>query len=471
MFDVILATDSTGGIGKHNQLPWNYPEDMQLFRKITSNDIFGKPVVIMGRATWESLGRHYYLPNRVNIVLTHKTKEELLSSATNEQQRNALTKDLVLIVNNFQDALKRAYASSIGGKVYVIGGASIYEQAFRHKDINLIYHTQIPQDFNCDTHVSVPEKRLVHFERVLDAHDKTSLLFTAFEPVLSAEQQYLRLLDDVMINGTERQTRNAVVRSVFGREMRFNVSDSFPLLTTKKMFLRGIIEELLFFIRGDTQSKSLEEKGIRIWKGNTTREFLASQNLDYEEGEMGPMYGYQWRHFNRPYARSPQDDDEGIDQLTNLINEIKTNPHSRRLLMTDFNPSQVHEGVLYPCHSLILQFYVEDDEYLSVKMYQRSADMFLGVPFNIASTTLLLYIIAQLTNLKPKVVNITFGDCHVYDCHYEQVFRQLSRLPFKSPKLHVPDYDNLESFEESNHEEFTLIDYECHKGIKAPMVA
>ena len=171
-----------------------------------------------------------------------------------------------------------------------------------------------------------------------------------------------------------------------------------------------------FFIRGDTNTKKLEEKGVKIWKGNTNREFLDKMGFDYKEGDMGPMYGYQWRNFNSME----------IDQLKNVIELIKNDPNSRRILMTDYNPAQAHLGVLYPCHSLILQFYVNEKN-LSVKMYQRSADAFLGLPFNIASTSLLLCIISKLTNLNPYDNN-NFRRLSIYEEHYEAVNKQLNEV-------------------------------------------
>ena len=232
------------------------------------------------------------------------------------------------------------------------------------------------------------------------------------------------------------------------------------------MFLRGIIEELLFFIRGDTDTSKLSDKGVKIWEGNTNQDFLNKMGFNYKVGEMGPMYGYQWRYFNKPYG----EEKGGIDQLSKLIEDIKNNPNSRRLLMTDYNPSQASQGVLYPCHSLILQFYCNDNN-LSVKMYQRSADLFLGVPFNIASTTLLLYIIAKLTNKIPDKVSITFGDCHIYTEHIEQVNRQLKRTPYELPSLQVTNFKTIEEVEKASVKDFTLIDYSCYPGIKAKMIA
>jgi thymidylate synthase len=255
--------------------------------------------------------------------------------------------------------------------------------------------------------------------------------------------------------------------------MSFNVSNNFPLLTTKKMFMKGIIEELLFFIRGDTDTNKLMEQGINIWKGNTTREFLDNLGLHYKEGMMGPMYGYQWRFFGKNYNNNyhlGECSGDYVDQFKLLIETLKTDPNSRRLVITDFNPLMVNQGVLYPCHSLILQFYVNDNR-LSVKMYQRSADLFLGLPFNIASTSLLLYIVAKLVNMIPDMVHITLGDCHIYEPHINAVKEQISRTPLQLPKLIIPEFKTLEEVEASSYNDYTLIDYTFHPPIKAEMIA
>ena len=464
MFNIILATDNNGGIGLNNNIPWDFSKDMEFFRNITkSNNIFDKSIVIMGRKTMESLPKKY-LPQRINIVISSTL--------------NTNSNDKYSCVTSFQKALTTAYninGGSYTNNIWVIGGAQIYQQAFRHPDLHMIYHTRIDDIFECDTKVELPKTKTLNTVLVTDTNKKTNnihnLYFHIKKPIYNGEIQYIKLLENVLLTGEKRVTRNGTTVSVFGKELSFDVSDSFPLLTTKRMFWKGIVEELLFFIRGDTNSSNLSQKGVRIWEGNTTREFL--DNLGppcnkYQVGDMGPMYGYQWRFFNKPY--NTPTNIKGIDQLTNLINEIKNNPSSRRLLMTDYNPSQVSQGVLYPCHSLILQFYVKES-YLSVKMYQRSADLFLGLPFNIASTTLLLYIIASLTNLKPDHVSISLGDCHIYNEHIEAVSKQLSRLPYNLPKLQMPNFKTIKEVEASVLEDYKIIDYEHHPGIKAQMIA
>lgn len=464
MFNIILATDNKGGIGFKNKLPWYFSKDLKFFNNITSktDNILEKSIVIMGRKTKDSIPlENNMLPNRINIIISKKTFE---------------SSEKIIYVNSLQDALNVSYQinSNMSNNIWVIGGSMIYEEAFYHPDLNLIYHTNIDHVFNCDTFIKLPNCQKVKSVSIIDKNKRDNsdytLNFNILKPILNAEQKYLKLNKYVLINGNLRDTRNAKTISVFNQELSFDVSKSFPLLTTKKMFWRGIVEELLFFIRGETDTTILSQKDINIWKGNTTRDFLDKCNLNYNEGDMGPMYGYQWRFFNKPYNNNSND--KGIDQLKNLIDEIKANPSSRRLLMTDFNPSQVKEGVLYPCHSLILQFYVdENNSELSVKMYQRSADLFLGLPFNIASTSLLLYIIAKLTNLNPKNVSISLGDCHIYNEHIKYVEEQLSRKLYESPKLVIPDFTDIKSVEKSKFEDYELIDYQSHPSIKAKMIA
>ena len=454
-FNIILAIDNQNGIGQNNSLPWSISEDLQYFKKITSHTEVPNSLnaVIMGRKTCESIPNKY-LPGRLNIVMTR---------SVDYKNNNAK------IVDSFDKALKLAEDNKVNN-IWVIGGAEVYNLAFRHFKLNKIYLTVIHNDFKCDTFVELPKINVFKtsnsnlFDKI--ANKTYNVVNIIAKPIQTAETQYLQLLEDVIENGEKRDTRNAVTRSLFSKELTFNIQDKFPLLTTKKMFWKGIVEELLFFIRGETDSKKLEEKGINIWKGNTSTEFLEKMGLDYQEGNMGPMYGYQWRFFNKPLNQQ----EGGIDQLKELIQLIKSDPHSRRLLMTDYNPSQVHQGVLFPCHSLLLQFYVEGDK-LSVKMYQRSADLFLGLPFNIASTSLLLTIISELCSLRPSNVTISLGDCHIYESHIDAVMKQLSRTGYDLPKLEIPKFKTLEEVENSVLEDYQLVGYHSHSGIKAEMIA
>jgi thymidylate synthase len=448
MFNIILASDTMDGIGLDNTIPWNVPLDMQLFKSLTSSICGLNKVVIMGYNTMKTL-KNGYLKNRINIVVTSK---------------NINNTENIIFVNTLNNALKIAY-SMVGtdpSRIWVIGGAKLYSSAINHHDLHIIYHSRINGDYKCNIKFTLPQCS------ILSSNNLNDFTLNILKPLDTAEQQYLRLLNKVLNDGNKRTTRNGITYSLFGEELKFNVTDNFPLLTTKKMFLKGIIEELLFFIRGDTDTNKLMEKGINIWKGNTNRDFLDKLGLKYKDGMMGPMYGYQWRFYGKPYDET--NNSTYIDQLKLIIETIKSDPSNRRLIMTDFNPSMVNEGVLYPCHSLIIQFYVIDNK-LSIKMYQRSADLFLGLPFNIASTTLLLYIIAKLVNMTPDMVHITLGDCHIYDSHIDAVNEQLLRIPYNVPKLIIPEFNNLEEVEKSSHVDYSLIDYKFHPVIKAEMIA
>jgi len=454
-FNIILTVDAKNGIGKNNELPWRLSKDLVYFKNLTTHTEipYGVNAIIMGRKTCESLPNNF-LPNRHNIVLTR---------SVDYKNPN------VEITNSFDKALEIAKEKQ-ADTVWIIGGSEVYHQAFNHYKVDKVYLTIIHHNFNCDTFVNIPKLKILKTSDIDLVDNKTNQIYKVVNIVANvvqhSENQYLNLLNELLIEGELRQTRNAMTFSLFSKELKFDIEESFPLLTTKRMFWKGIVEELLFFIRGDTDSKKLEEKGINIWKGNTSLEFIKSMGLEYDEGIMGPMYGYQWRFFNKPFY----DEKGGIDQLKDLIALIKTDPHSRRLLMTDYNPSQVEQCVLYPCHSLMLQFYVKEDK-LSVKMYQRSADAFLGLPFNIASTSLLLTIIAKLCSLKPSQVTISLGDCHIYQSHQDAVLKQLSRISYRQPKLEIPNFISLEEVEKSSLEDYKLIDYIHHIGIKADMIA
>lgn len=292
---------------------------------------------------------------------------------------------------------------------------------------------------------------------------------------IKGEYQYLNLVKKVLETGQERQTRNSIVKSLFNYNMVFDMKEGFPLITTKKMFWRGIVEELLFFLSGKTDTKILEEKGISIWKGNTSREFLDSIGMkNRKEMLMGPMYGYQWRFFNAEYNEKtgvPLDNKWHPDQIRHIIDIIKKDPFSRRIMMTSYNPEQVHLGVLYPCHSIVLQFYVREVEgkkYLDMFCYNRSSDLFLGLPFNISSSALLLCIIANITDIEPGVLYISCGDVHIYQNHYDTCKEQLTREPYPFPKLVINKKLELDKI---NYEDFALENYICHPSIKAEMTA
>ena len=258
-------------------------------------------------------------------------------------------------------------------------------------------------------------------------------------------KQYLELVKHVLDNGVFKGDRTGTgTKSVFGYQMRFNMADGFPLLTTKKVHLKSIIHELLWFLQGSTNVHYLQENGVRIWN-----EWAA------DDGELGPIYGYQWRSW-------PDYDGGHIDQISDVVEQIKHNPDSRRLIVSAWNVAQVPQMALPPCHTLF-QFYVADGK-LSLQLYQRSGDLFLGVPFNIASYALLLLMVAQVTGLEPGEYIHTLGDAHIYSNHFDQVNEQLQRTPRQLPRMVLnPDVKSIFDF---RYDDFKLEDYDPYPPIK-----
>ncbi|WP_418969011.1 thymidylate synthase [Alloscardovia omnicolens] len=262
---------------------------------------------------------------------------------------------------------------------------------------------------------------------------------------------YEDTLRDILLNGDLKSDRTGTgTVSVFGRQMRFDLRKSFPLLTTKRVFFKGIAYELLWFLKGSSNINWLLEHNVHIW-----------DEWADENGDLGPVYGVQWRSWPAPTADDPE---HTIDQIANVLHLLKTNPDSRRMIVTAWNPAEVEDMALPPCHSLF-QFYVSEGR-LSCQLYQRSADMFLGVPFNIASYALLTLMMAQQAGLEPGEFVWTGGDCHIYDNHMEQVLEQLSREPYPYPQLSLKKADSLEDYD---YTDFVIENYQYHPTIKAPV--
>jgi len=516
--DLILAGFPTEDphvfcIGLNGKLPWKCKEELSHFKTLTMNS-----VLIMGRKTVETLP---YLPDRDIVCVT----------------KHGLEDDLNESVCAYDLSSAEDIAKSFNKKIFVAGGGEIYQHFLlpenRHK-INKIHLSVMKEKTPINksdiiTKVKIPPCWVIETQ---DEFEKFTYLCLTFS---EEEESYLSLISDIFKNGEERKTRNDITKSFFSKTLKFNLQNGFPLLTTKKMFFKGIVEELLFFIRGDTDSKLLEDKGVKIWKKNTERKFLDEIGKpNRKEGMMGPMYGYQWRYYNAKYDEetgkpkgflkseckseliqkekkvivhpasctkmsvtecidqahnavkldmkqkgidsveewaNEDNRSQGIDQLQNVIDLILKDPNSRRIILTDFNPCQAFEGVLYPCHSLIIQFYVSEG-FLDMNCYNRSQDTMLGVPFNIASSALLLTLISILTNLKPRYLNMMLGDVHIYKDHLQHVSSQTERRPYKLPLLKInKEIKTLEDVERLNYSDFELKGYNCYPNIKMEMVA
>lgn len=276
------------------------------------------------------------------------------------------------------------------------------------------------------------------------------------------EQAYLDLLTHVLANGTEKGDRTGTgTLSHFGAQLRFDLADGFPLLTTKKVHFKSIVYELLWFLSGSTQVDYLQQNGVRIWNEWATGEQTARFNRP--AGDLGPIYGHQWRNYGASKDDSGNYLTDGVDQISQVVEQIKTNPNSRRLIISGWNPKEADQVALPPCHTLF-QFFVADNK-LSCQLYQRSADLFLGVPFNIASYALLTHMVAQVCDLEVGEFIWTGGDCHIYQNHREQVKLQLTRKLYNLPTLNLnPDIKDIFAF---NYEDISVEGYESHPAIKA----
>jgi thymidylate synthase len=455
--NVILACTEKFGIGYKGTIPWHCPEELKLFKQITDGHL-----LIVGRITAESLPN---LPNRVVYCVSRRLYK--LGKDKND----------CCVYDSVEEAVNKAYIDHPNKKIFIAGGEEVYKSAFNSNKLKIerLYVSTIHTPglvITCDRFFDWQMASSWYLEFEQEYGGFTHRVFVPTSDPLQ-EQKYINLLQAILDEGSIRVGRNGETKSIFHYNLSFDLTQSFPLLTTKKMFFRGIVEELLFFLRGDTDTKKLEEKGINIWSGNTNRAFLDSLNMkDRTEGLMGPMYGYQWRNFNAPYDEEKgRPITPGIDQLRDVINTIKTDPTSRRILFTDFNPAQAKQGVLYPCHSLIIQFYV-DGEFLDLTCYNRSQDAFLGVPFNIASTALLLTIIAQVCGLTARHMHITMGDVHIYKEHYDLAQEQIKRYPYVPPKVIIKkELKSIEDIEALQYEDFELLKYKSHPAMKAEMKA
>lgn len=488
---LLVCVDSNFGFGKNNQIPWMIREDMNFFQDTSKRSTNKKRnCIIMGKNTWFSLPEQFRgLTERTNIVVSASTTQTQFDDSNK-------TKTEAYLVKHFHDAINTTYTLDLD-HVFIGGGYEIYNQSLQKCFLHYLYFTIIDYDYECDKifPCEALEEIITGYNIV---HDKTFSLMdhntkkkhnvrfiklvhkdVDHDPIMTSDKTYLNLLGETLETGNFREGRNGNTFSLFGKSIAYDLAKGFPLLTTKTVSLPNIFKELMFFINGNTNTNLLKDQGVNIWNGNTNREFLDKVGLkNYVEGDMGPMYGFQWRHFDAEYSGCNSDyTGKGCDQLMNCINLIKNDPHSRRIVMTTFNPKQANQGCLYPCHGICIQFYVERDSKLSCLMLQRSGDLFLGIPYNIASYALLVHMICEVINndpnyTKPKLTPgqllITIGDVHIYESHQSQVVRQLLREPVEFPKLTfgrtVCDLTDFKL------EDLVLTNYNAYPNIPAKMV-
>lgn len=447
--NIILSHSKNFVIGYDNNIPWFYEEEFQYFNNTTTSKTNKKNAVIIGYNTFNNIQTS--LKNRINVIIDKTVDETII-------------KNELVFVNSLSRAILYCKNNDEINDIFIIGGEKIYNEALKRNDINNLYICYVNIDIIGNKYINKDYLENYTLTNRYNCINEPTLTFKIFEKK-SDEIQYINLIKNVLDNGVFKNDRtNSGILSYFGNTMRFNIENSFPLLTTKKMFLRGIIEELLWFINGKTDAKLLQAKKVKIWDGNSSREFLDSIGLNhYEDGDCGPIYGFNFRHYGAQYVDCHADyTGMGYDQLQNIINTIKENPNSRRILINLWNPCDLDKVVLPPCH-VLYQFWVYDGK-ISCSLYQRSGDIGLGVPFNIASASLLTYLIGHLTGLKPFELIHTIGDGHIYSDHIEAMKTQITREPYDFPKLIINDrkQNNIEDF---IYDDFKLVDYQCHDKI------
>ncbi len=400
--------------GKYS-LPWHVPEELSYFKEITSGH-----TVIMGKNTYLSLPNRP-LNNRNNIVITSDTTFR--------------DTEFIITAKSLNDAI--LLAKPFGDPVFIIGGLQLLLEAINMRVCTNIYKSYIPI-----AHSIAPVYTKLYSPSIPDVYKLSGIRndrsgkFSIYDYQLidnSADAIYLQLIRKILDTGVMQKNRTGIdTLTVFGHSMKFDLTNGkIPLLTTKNVPVKSVFEELLFFLKGHTDTNELSSK---IWKGNTSKEFLESRGLNYKEGLIGPLYGYQWRYFNAKYdANTGKPVEEGIDQLANILYLLRNDPMSRRIMMTAYNPAQSKECVLDPCH-VFVQFNVTEADitdtdrrpWLSSQMYQRSADTCLGVPFNIASYSLLTTMLAKVMDMRPKEFIHVSGNAHIYKDHIEPVKTQFN---------------------------------------------
>lgn len=457
---IVACQKSDWGIAMNGSIPWHSSKDLTHFREITSKvkNSNLQNAVIMGRKTFDTIGRP--LPGRLNYVISRNI--------------NLQSNIMVRFMPSLSEALQESTSNPLVESVFVIGGEDIYNQTLKdwNRYIEKTFLTLIDTHHHCDQFLNKELIEQLHYPIGGQVRHETSGIELTFKELKRrniGEEQYLDLLRRIITEGELRPNRTGVdTLSIFGERLVFDISDRIPFLTTKRLAWKTMLRELLWFVNGDTNNKHLQEKNVHIWDGNGSRDYLDSIGLTTrQEGDLGPVYGFQWRHFGADYIDCNTDyTGQGIDQLAQIVKQLQTDRQSRRIILSAWNPSVQGEMALPPCH-VLAQWYVSG-EYLDCQMYQRSCDVALGVPFNIASYSVLTYMLAHLSGLQPGRYIQVMGDAHVYTNHIDAVKEQLTRTPFIFPRLKIiRNVDNIDDFHE---EDFCLENYKCYESIKMDMV-
>lgn len=443
MISLVVCIDNEYGIGKLNSLPWYVPEDLKHFKNITNGC-----TIVMGKNTWESIPEQVKpLKNRENIVL----------STTLQDKR-------CTVINNVETLLHHLDNKT----VFVIGGSFLYKLFLELRLVDKLYITRLNENYECD--VFFPKEYMKNYKEIAQTELAPNVIVHEYEYYNHEEQQYLDIVNDIYQNGIDMDDRTGVgTRSLFVKQMKFDLrNNTIPLLTTKRIFFRGIVEETLFFLSGSTDVRKLREKGVFYWDGNTSKAFLEKRGLSYDEYDMGSTYSFLYRHFGANYQGMDKEyHGQGFDQVQYVINEIKHNPTSRRIMINIWDPNSLDKCTLPPCMFCML-FYVNiHTREISMNVIIRSSDAFLGLPFNLINASIILRLVCHATDYKPGDLYIITNNTHIYHNHFDAIKKQLLRRPNKCfPKLFLNGPKNIF---EMTMEHFKLLHYHPAKGIRASM--
>ena len=460
LFNIITAYDNKNGIGYKNDIPWYISKDLKRFKELTINN-----VVIMGKNTWESLPIKP-LPNRFNIVISSTLKDDRIDHIF-----KTLDEALTHIDSNKKYNLKT---------IYIIGGEKLYKEAIKSILCDKVLVTEVYKNYNCDTFFPKLSNdfKLINVSNFMNENDLyfRYLTYSRFKLnwINIEEQKYIDLMYKIINKGEKRIDRTKVgTNSLFGETLTYDLKDTFPILTTRRQFFRGIFEELMFYLRGQTDNNILIEKGINIWSKNTSREFLDNKGLtNYKEGDMGSTYGFNFRHFGAEYINCNTDyKDKGIDQLFEVIELLKTDPFSRRMIITLWDPKNNKTAALPSCLCWY-QFYVSgfNSDYLNLQIYIRSSDYFLANNWNTCTGALLVNLLCNttgLTHYKPGILKVIMGDVHIYNNHINSALKIKDRVAKPFPKLIIKNqFNNITEFE---WDDIELIGYKPYPSVKVDM--
>lgn len=420
-FSIVVAADEERGIGRAGRLPWHIPADLKRFKEITNGG-----ALLMGMRTWESMGD---LPGRLCITIGSKGDFHSLAAALSSNRAGARP-------------------------IFVIGGARLYAAALEHPGCERIYYTEIKGTHGADVFMPSIDESVyeVSCGEWQQSGGETFRFCEWRRRPEHPEMQYVNLVRRILAEPLRPNRTDMAAYSAFGAHLRFDLRRGFPLLTTKKVWFRGVAEELLWFIRGQTNARILAAKGVHIWDANTSEKTLRGLGLNYPEGEAGPIYGYQWRNW-------------GGDQLREALRLLKEDPYSRRIIISAWNVADIPKMALPPCH-VLMQFYCKDG--LCCQVYQRSADVGLGLPFNIASYALMTHIMGALSGLPPREVLFAIGDCHIYKDHADPLREQIGRKLYPFPQLEMPEL-TWKSLSTVKAEDFHIRNYKHGAAVRMEM--